>query len=313
MTYDRTLDEFTAADSAPGYGVDFDGLASAVSEALSSGSRVVTFDATPVRLEPAISDAEATTQVSALNDLIGSAGFYVDGARVVTIDPAEAASWLKVTAADGALAVNVDTDAAMADMRKVVASLPEKLNRPAVNELIVTNSVGDHLRTVQNGTQGWRLGATSGIAAAFVTAFAAGDSTYDLEGTPVHYGTTLLFRSIEVNKTTGQTILYENGKVVDVYSVAVGKRHTPTPEGHFTVYWQRPLQDMGCGTTSGYCTRDVPWVSYFSGDAGFHGTYWHHNFGAGAMMSHGCVNMTIADAERVYSFVQKGTEVWVHS
>lgn len=313
VIFSRKLDGFTTSDSAVGYGIDFDELASVVSVALSSGSRVVDFDATPVRLEPEISTAEAAEQVPVLNDLIGTAGFYVDKARVVTIDPAEAASWVTVTAVDGELAVDVDTDAAMADLWRVVASLPRQLNRPATNELIVTNSAGAHLRTVQDGAQGSTIGATSGIAAAYIEAFAAGDSSYEIEQKPVDFVTNLLFRSIEVNKTTGQTTLYENGEVVDVYPVAIGQSATPTPEGHFTVFWQLPMQDMGCVPGYDYCTPDVPWITYFDGDNGFHGTYWHDNFGPGAMMSHGCVNMTIAAAERVYYFAQEGTEVWVHS
>ena len=313
VTYDRTLDEFTTTESASGYEVNFDGLATVVSEALSAGSREVTYDATLVRLEPSISDAEATTQVGALNDLIGSAGFYVDGARVMAIDPDQAASWLSVEEQGGALAVDVNTDAAMADMWRVVASLPRTVNRPEINELVVTNSAGNHLSTIQHGAAGWMVGATSDIAAAFVAAFAAGDSIYELDGQTIDYETTLLFRSIEVNKTTGQVTLYENGNVVGAFPVAVGRPSLPTPEGHFAIFRKLPLQNMGCVPSYDYCTPNVPWVSYFSGDNAFHGTYWHNNFGAGAMVSHGCVNMTIAGAERLFNFAPEGTEVWVHS
>jgi len=43
----------------------------------------------------------------------------------------------------------------------------------------------------------------------------------------------------------------------------------------------------------------VPWVSFFHAvGVGFHGTYWHDNFGS--PMSHGCVNMRNADAKWIY-------------
>ncbi|MCB0137619.1 MAG: L,D-transpeptidase, partial [Caldilineaceae bacterium] len=42
------------------------------------------------------------------------------------------------------------------------------------------------------------------------------------------------------------------------------------------------------------------WVQYFYEDYGFHGTYWHSNFGQ--PMSHGCVNMTNADAKWLYEW-----------
>jgi len=60
----------------------------------------------------------------------------------------------------------------------------------------------------------------------------------------------------------------------------------------------------------GYDLPGVQWVSWFSGDYGIHGTYWHHNFGH--VMSHGCINATNADAEWVYGFVQIGTPVYIH-
>jgi lipoprotein-anchoring transpeptidase ErfK/SrfK len=313
VAYDPKLAEFTTVNSDPGLGVNFDALATTVSEALSSGARTVTFDAKPVDVQAAVSTAEARQQASTLNELIDSAGFYVDDKKVVPIAPADAASWISVSVKDDALAVEVDTDAALADIKKVVATLGKTVDRPAVDEIIVTNSAGDHLRTVQNGADGWKLASVAGVAAGFVESFAAGDGTYDLEVKQQAYKTTLAMRTIEVNKTTGQAILFENGRVVDTYAIAIGRPETPTFEGHFTVYGQLPLQDMGCVPGYDYCTKDVPWISYFDGDNGFHGTYWHDNFGAGAMMSHGCVNMTIAAAERVFRFAQIGTEVWVHS
>lgn len=39
----------------------------------------------------------------------------------------------------------------------------------------------------------------------------------------------------------------------------------------------------------------VKWVQYFYSEYAFHGTYWHDDFGI--PKSHGCVNMTNADAK----------------
>jgi hypothetical protein len=36
----------------------------------------------------------------------------------------------------------------------------------------------------------------------------------------------------------------------------------------------------------------APYVMYFHGNYGLHGTYWHSNFGQ--LMSHGCVNLPTA-------------------
>ena len=54
-----------------------------------------------------------------------------------------------------------------------------------------------------------------------------------------------------------------------------------------------------------YYLPNVPYVMFFYNDEvskgrGFslHGTYWHNNFGH--PMSHGCVNLRVEDAEKLY-------------
>jgi hypothetical protein len=61
-----------------------------------------------------------------------------------------------------------------------------------------------------------------------------------------------------------------------------------------------------------YDLPNVPYVMFFSGPnapagAGFslHGAYWHDNFGH--PMSHGCVNMRIVDAEKLYDWADPPT------
>src|SRR5262249_43948102 len=50
-----------------------------------------------------------------------------------------------------------------------------------------------------------------------------------------------------------------------------------------------------------YSLPAVPYVMFFDGDISLHGTYWHDGFGF--KHSHGCVNMTIADAHWLYDWV----------
>ncbi len=75
------------------------------------------------------------------------------------------------------------------------------------------------------------------------------------------------------------------------YTISSGAGEHATHTGNFRIGWKTAMQDMGCVPGYDYCTKDVPWVAYFNGDEGFHGTYWHNNFGT--PMSHGCINMTI--------------------
>jgi lipoprotein-anchoring transpeptidase ErfK/SrfK len=312
---------YAVVEDRDGSGIDVDALAADITRALAEGGDI-TVEASTTAIEAPITAADAQAEADSLNALVADAGFYVGDEKVAGVDAAEAAQWITVDATGDELAVTVDQDAAAAAVADTVASLPERVNREVVEEKIVTDSDGTHLRTVQEGENGRALESTDGVADGFAAQLASGQAAYELPVTEVEYDTALLFRRIEVDKSAGTTTLYENDQVVDTYSIALGKPGHDTQEGHFKVYGQLTQQDMGSCDAAGnfvpggsfdYCTADVPWVTYFNGDQGFHGTYWHSNFGPGAMMSHGCVNMTIDAAQRVYYFAQTGTEVWVHA
>jgi len=118
-----------------------------------------------------------------------------------------------------------------------------------------------------------------------------------------HWGTG---REIVVDLSTQMTYAYENGNLVFSALVSTGLPATPTVQGEYAIWHRTPAQTM---TGPGYSLPNVQWVMYFYQGYGFHGTYWHNNFGN--PMSHGCVNMTNADAEWLYNFGSIGTNVWV--
>lgn len=59
-----------------------------------------------------------------------------------------------------------------------------------------------------------------------------------------------------------------------------------------------------------YYTENIPWVMFYHGEFSIHGAFWHDNFGT--PMSHGCVNMTVNDAEWVYNNIDKWSYVYIH-
>lgn len=82
---------------------------------------------------------------------------------------------------------------------------------------------------------------------------------------------------------------------------------TDTPTGYFHIQVKVPSKHMGDGRLTdnpeAYELPGVPWVSFFHKEGiGFHGTYWHDNFGR--KMSHGCVNMRNEDARWLYRWSQ---------
>jgi lipoprotein-anchoring transpeptidase ErfK/SrfK len=114
-------------------------------------------------------------------------------------------------------------------------------------------------------------------------------------------------RWIDVNLSQQMVYAYEGDTVVNSFVVSTGVAGTPTVTGRYKIYVKNRMQDM---SGPGYYLRDVPWVMFFYGDYGLHGTYWHNNFGV--PMSRGCVNLTIDDAAWLFSWASVGTVVNVH-
>jgi len=114
-------------------------------------------------------------------------------------------------------------------------------------------------------------------------------------------------RWIEVDLTQQRVYAWEGDVLMNSFIVSTGTWATPTVTGSFSIWNKTRIQTM---SGPGYSLPNVPWVMYFYKDYGFHGTYWHNNFGT--PMSHGCVNLTIPDAEWLYNWASYGTTVKVH-
>lgn len=114
-------------------------------------------------------------------------------------------------------------------------------------------------------------------------------------------------RWIDVDLSQQRLYAYEGDTLVNSFVVSTGTWQTPTVTGRYKVWIKLRSSSM---SGPGYYLPDVPYIMYFYKGYGIHGTYWHNNFGT--PMSHGCVNMTISDAEWVYNFSVVGTVVNVH-
>ncbi len=114
-------------------------------------------------------------------------------------------------------------------------------------------------------------------------------------------------RWIEINLSTQTLTAWQGDVAVLTTVVSSGKASTPTVTGRFAIYNKLDSQRM---TGPDYDLPGVPWVMYFYSDFAIHGAYWHANFGVPT--SHGCVNLTIDDAQTLYNWAPAGTEVWVH-
>jgi len=89
--------------------------------------------------------------------------------------------------------------------------------------------------------------------------------------------------------------------------VSTGLPRTPTVVGTFSVYVKYRSAPM---SGPGYYLPNVPHTMYFYRGYAIHGAYWHNNFGT--PMSHGCVNLSLPDAEWFYNWAPMGTKVVTH-
>ena len=112
---------------------------------------------------------------------------------------------------------------------------------------------------------------------------------------------------IDVDLSQQRVYAYDGDTVVNSFIVSTGVWQTPTVTGQFHI-WIKLLSTAMSGP--GYYLPGVPYTMYFYKGYGLHGTYWHNNFGT--PMSHGCVNLSIPDAEWLYNFSSVGTLVNVH-
>ncbi|MEZ4677754.1 MAG: LysM peptidoglycan-binding domain-containing protein [Caldilineaceae bacterium] len=108
---------------------------------------------------------------------------------------------------------------------------------------------------------------------------------------------------IDVDLSEQRLVAYRGHKPVRAVIISSGFPGTPTVTGTFRIWAKTPLQDMYAGNRAvgyEYYVKDVPWVQYFYKDYGFHGAYWHNNFGH--PMSHGCVHLPDEDAKWLFEW-----------
>ncbi len=105
---------------------------------------------------------------------------------------------------------------------------------------------------------------------------------------------------IEINLSEQTLYAHEGDNIAYKFLISSGKWGA-TPKGEFQIWIKLRYATMSGGSKGNgtyYYLPNVPYVMYFYKGYGLHGTYWHNNFGT--PMSHGCVNLSTIDAEKLY-------------
>ncbi|HEY5270668.1 MAG TPA: L,D-transpeptidase [Anaerolineales bacterium] len=115
-------------------------------------------------------------------------------------------------------------------------------------------------------------------------------------------------RFIYANLAEQTLTVYDNCKLVFATLISSGA-NSWTFEGRFAILYKVEYSSITPPTTSTseYYIEGVPYFMTYAGNFGFHGAYWHDNFGIPA--SHGCINLSPADAKWLYTWAQIGDRV----
>lgn len=98
--------------------------------------------------------------------------------------------------------------------------------------------------------------------------------------------------------TEEQTLTaYEGDRLVFATLVSTGKQGWETPTGVFRV-WLKVRHARMHGHRIRYLVEEVPDILWFGHDVAIHAAVWHDRFGT--PVSHGCVNLSLADGEWLF-------------
>lgn len=103
---------------------------------------------------------------------------------------------------------------------------------------------------------------------------------------------------------------YKQNKVVFKTNVTTGKNNG-TPTGNYKVIKKARNTYL---MTKEYKTFVKYWIGFLGSSYGIHDAPWRKKFGGKEYLtngSHGCVNVSSADAEKLYNMVEMGTPVYI--
>ena len=157
-----------------------------------------------------------------------------------------------------------------------------------------------------NGLSNWAVAVSIAVV---LGSQAIAQEVAKVESTPSQ--TAQVKRTIVVSLEDRKLALVEDGQVVKVYTVSVGKPSTPSPVGTFTIQrrvknpvYQHDGKAIQPGPANPVGSR---WMGLSVKGYGIHGTNEPKSIGKAA--SHGCIRMARKDLEEMYEMVHVGDSV----
>lgn len=313
LSYVATSGTFTVQPGAAGQGVDADEVTSDFVQAFSAGVGTPQ-QVEQVEVQPAITVDEATAVATELPTSVQPLTFTVGDEEVATADRATVGSWVVGTVVDGEYRATLNRDRVAAFVNDFAAN---KVNREARTAKVLK----DTDTALVEGQTGRTVTDVDGLIDQVASTALQGTTSFAVSVEEQPFESIQVDRRIDVDLADRTATLIEDGQTIATFAMSPGlgtntvgqSSSTATDVGEFKVWYKTAKQTMRGTNPDGstYETPNVKWATYYNGDEAFHGTYWHNKFGI-ADMSHGCVNLSEADAKVVYDFAPIGTPVSVH-
>ncbi|HEV2412236.1 MAG TPA: L,D-transpeptidase [Candidatus Saccharimonadales bacterium] len=319
LTFDSNSSQFDIQNDTAGRQVNAN-LFGLLFPNLSYHPQPTNFTVTSLPVSPEIhAGSLATLQKQLNNQLQSPLQFLYNGSVIYTVTPQDISNWIDFTThLNGTISASYDTNKIVQFLTQQVG--PQIATPPTPENIINETDTGQQV-VVQQGQDGMQLQDMPTLAANISKALNSGQgfsqnvSIQTAGYQTVTYNTSLNDRWILVDLASQTANLYVNNTQVASYTIASGvPPQFATADGTFHVWYKDLSQTMTGGSIADgdyYNLPNVTWVSYFDGQEALHTAYWLRPSQFGRPESHGCVNMTAADAKIVYYFAPIGTKVVV--
>lgn len=222
--------------------------------------------------------------------------------------------WLQVVGnkEQGVTYLHVDATKVSAALNKIA----ESFTKAPVNQVSVEHTDGTS-GIITAGKNGTKVADPSGLASQISkNVLSAKGMQLSLPTESVAFAAvtpSAFDKMIEINVSSKQMYLWQNGQIQKQYPISAGAAATPTPIGQYKIFSKLAVQDMRGYNADGtkYFQPNVRWINYFlPGGYAIHGNYWRPTSWYGNInSSHGCASLPDYQAKEVYDWAPMGTTV----
>ncbi len=314
--YDKKVNIFKYKPGVNGYSVDIDKMLE--NDLVLSLSQPNKLEIIVNKIEPKISDKNAAMALEQVNKRLKIRINLNNNGRLIYFpDPWDIAEWVIFQPqVDGRIELDYDKNKIKQFLNKKVVKWTKV--KP-VDKVTLVDDNGQIIQIISQGRVGYDAFDLDKVVDIIYQAIKDGRAIdQELAMVKVPFKERKIIANgdnwIDVNLSRQTATMYNGSTPLQTFVISSGIARFPTPVGTHYVWHKTRVQRMTGGSKKDgtyYNMPNVHWNTFFTySGAGFHEAYWHNNFGR--PMSHGCINMRLADAKTIYDFAPIGTKVVVH-